>query len=104
MLVLQAFTGKGKTWLGLMEALTVNEMGLNCLFESGEMSKSEISFRLDTLKGKFSNRALFTGSLDFHSEEDYKKYLGDYTKSTTKAPLMTNKKMSEPCDKLDKLY
>ncbi len=87
-LSIQAFTGKGKTWLGLMEALTVNDMGLSCLFESGEMSKPELSFRLDTLKGKFSNRALFTGSLDFHSEEDYKKYLGDYGKGSTKAPLI----------------
>jgi replicative DNA helicase len=87
-LALQAFTGKGKTWLGLLQALKVNDMGLNCLFESGEMSKPELSFRLDTLKGKFSNRALFTGSLDFQSEEDYKKYLGDFSKGTTKAPLI----------------
>lgn len=87
-LAIQAFTGKGKTWLGLLEALTVNDSGLNCLFESGEMSKPEISFRLDTLKGKFSNRALFTGSLDFHSEEAYRDYLGDFGKGTTKAPLV----------------
>jgi replicative DNA helicase len=87
-LAIQAFTGKGKTWLGLLQALTVNELGLNCLFESGEMSKPEISFRLDTLKGKFSNRGLFTGSLDFHSEEAYREYLKDFSKGTTKAPLI----------------
>lgn len=85
---MQAFTGKGKTWLGLLQALTVNDMGLNCLFESGEMSKPELSFRLDTLHGKFSNRALFTGNLDWQSEEDYKKYLGGFSKGTTKAPLI----------------
>ena len=87
-LAIQAFTGKGKTWLGLLEALAVNDLGLNCLFESGEMSKPEISFRLDTIKGKFSNRALFTGNLDFQSEEDYKNYLGGFGKGTKKAPLI----------------
>lgn len=88
LLVIQAFTGKGKTWLGLMEALTVNKQGLSCLFESGEMSKHEIGYRLDTLEGKFSNRALFTGELDFHSEEAYRDYLGNFSKGSTKAPLI----------------
>lgn len=87
-LAIQAFTGKGKTWLGLLEALTVNKMGLRCLFESGEMSKPEISFRLDTLNGGFSNRGLFTGNLDFHSEHVYRDYLKDFSPGTTKAPVI----------------
>jgi len=87
-LAIQAFTGKGKTWLGLLQAKTVNDMGLNCLYESGEMSKPEISFRLDTLKGGFSNRALFTGSLGASAEETYKHYLGDFSSTSTKAPLI----------------
>lgn len=76
------FTKRGKTWLGLLQALRAHEAGLTVLYESGEMNKEEVQFRLDTLAAGFSNRALLTGSLDFHSEETYKAWLATHKESS----------------------
>lgn len=77
-LTIMGFTSKGKTWLGMLQAMAAHKVGMKVLLESGEMSKPEVSFRLDTLKGGFSNRGLYTGALDFKTEEEYIKYLGSF--------------------------
>lgn len=87
-LTIMGFTSKGKTWLGGIEALAAHDVGLKVVFESAEMSKPEIAFRLDTLKGKFQNRGLYTGSLDFRTEEEYLAWLNDFNKNSGKAPLI----------------
>lgn len=85
---IMAFTSKGKTWLGLKQALKSNENGQKVLIESGEMSKEEIMFRLDTLAGGFSNRGLFTGDLDFISEEAYRAWLQQFNGDGCKPPVI----------------
>ncbi|MDA8440767.1 MAG: AAA family ATPase [Peptococcaceae bacterium] len=86
-LTIMAFTSKGKTWLGLLQALKAHMTGLNVLVESGEMSKPEVQFRLDTLAGGFNNRGLFTGALDFRDEEAYRQWLSQYNPTSGKTPL-----------------
>lgn len=85
---IMGFTGKGKSWLGLLQALVANNAGFKVLIESAEMSKPENSFRLDTLEGKFSNRGLWTGTLHDLQEEAYRRYLGDFEKGTGRADLV----------------
>lgn len=87
-LTIMAFTSKGKTWLGLLEALRANREGLPVLIESGEMSKPEILFRLDTLAGGFNNRGLVTGSLDFREEESYQQWLEQFHRENGKPILV----------------
>lgn len=87
-LTIMGFTARGKSWLGLKQALAAHEMGLNVLVESGEMSKPEVAFRLDSLKGNYSNRGLYTGSLDFHTEEQYLKWLDKFNKENGQTPLV----------------
>lgn len=87
-LAVMAFTSRGKTWIALKEALRCNTTGKSVLMESGEMSKPEILFRLDTLATGFSNRGLFTGDLDFRSEEQYFKWLDEFNNGTGKTPLI----------------
>lgn len=84
---IMAFTGKGKSWLGLLQALKANRAGFKVLIESAEMSKPENLFRLDTLEGKFSNRGLWTGQLGF-AETEYKKYLNGFTKDSGRPDLI----------------
>lgn len=85
---IMGFTSRGKTWLGLLQGLVAHKAGFKVLVESGEMSKPEVVFRLDTLAGGFSNRGLYTGALDFKSEEDYKTWLQEFRKDSGKAPFM----------------
>jgi replicative DNA helicase len=79
-------TGMGKTWLGLLQGLVSHKAGFNVLIESGEMSKPENEFRLDTLDGGFSNTGLWTGQLD--EEVRYIEYLKQFRKGTTKPDLI----------------
>lgn len=70
-----AFTGVGKSWLACVQALATNHAGYKVLFESGEMAKPEIEFRLDTLETGLSNQGLWTGTLDPGAEERYVEWL-----------------------------
>lgn len=85
---IMGFTSKGKTWLGLLQSLVANRAGLKVVIESGEMSKPEVAFRLDSLDGGFNNRGLFTGNLDFHSEEQYLEWLNKFNKENGRAPMI----------------
>ena len=87
-LTIMGFTSRGKTWLGLKQALRSNSDGLKVLVESGEMSKPQVAFRLDTLAGGFNNRGLSSGSLDFREEEAYKQWLLQYNRTSGKPPLI----------------
>jgi replicative DNA helicase len=83
---IMASTGHGKSWLGLLQGLAANNTGYKILIESGEMSKPENEFRLDTLDGGFSNRGLWTGQLE--NEVDYVEYLKQFRKGNGKADLL----------------
>jgi replicative DNA helicase len=84
--VTMASTGHGKSWLGLLQSLVAHNAGFKVLVESGEMSKPENEFRLDTLDAGFSNRGLWTGELD--NEAEYVEYLKQFSKGNGKADLI----------------
>lgn len=83
---IMASTGHGKSWLGLLQSLVAHEAGFTVLVESGEMSKPENEFRLDTLDASFSNRGLWTGQLD--DESRYVEYLKKFRKGNGKPDLI----------------
>lgn len=83
-----AFTGKGKSWIALLQALEANRAGFKVLIESAEMSKEENQFRLDTLEGGFSNRGLWTGQLDNVSETHYRTYLEKFSKGSGRSSVI----------------
>lgn len=85
-ITIMASTSMGKTWLGLLQGLVAHQAGFNVLIESGEMSKAENEFRLDTLSDGFSNRGLWTGTLD--DEQRYYDYLKKYRKGNDKPDLI----------------
>lgn len=85
---IMGFTSRGKTWLGLLQGLVAHRAGFKVLVESGEMSKPEVQFRLDTMAGGFNNRGLFTGALDFRDEEAYKEWLSKFSKDAGQAPFV----------------
>jgi replicative DNA helicase len=83
---IMASTSMGKSWLGLKQGLVAHKAGFKVLVESGEMSKPENEFRLDTLDAGFSNKGLWTGELD--DEHDYLQYLKQFSKGNGKADLI----------------
>jgi replicative DNA helicase len=83
---IMASTGHGKTWLGLLQGLVAHKAGFNVLIESGEMSKPENEFRLDSLNEGFSNRGLWMGQLD--NEVQYLEYLKKFRKGNGKPDLI----------------
>jgi replicative DNA helicase len=85
-ITLMAATGRGKSWLGILSALVANNHGFSCLIESGEMSATEVEFRLDTLNAGFSNRGLLKGSLEFQDEFEYLNYTSSFTEEHSKRP------------------
>jgi replicative DNA helicase len=84
--VVMASTGHGKSWLGLLQSLVAHNTGLKVLVESGEMSRPQNEFRLDTLNFGFSNRGLWTGQLE--NEQQYFDYLQQFRKGTGAADLI----------------
>ena len=77
---IMAFTGKGKSWLGLLGALEAHRAGYRVLVESAEMTKAKNEFRLDTLAGGFSNRGLWNGQLDARTEAEYRAFTAKYAR------------------------
>lgn len=75
--LLQAYTNRGKSWIGSHCGVTawLNKFGV--LHYSPELSKLQQMQRNDTLIGHFNNIALKTGSLQ--NEEDYKAFLEQFT-------------------------
>lgn len=83
---IMASTGKGKSWLGLLQSLVAHKAGFIGLIESAEMSKPENEFRLDTIDGGFSNRGLWTGQLQ--NETSYLQYLERFNKDSNAPDLI----------------
>ncbi|MGF9741563.1 DnaB-like helicase C-terminal domain-containing protein [Priestia megaterium] len=76
MLLLMAYTNKGKSWLGSHIALTAWANGFGVLYYSPELSKKQQVYRLDTLNGHFNNVHIRRGELA--NEEAYFKYLDGF--------------------------
>lgn len=74
--LLQAYTNRGKSWIGSHIGVTawLNKFGV--LHYSPELSYVQQSQRNDTLIGHFDNVELKTGRLS--DEESYKDYLGNF--------------------------
>lgn len=88
-IVITGRTNEGKTWVLLFFLVSAWLAGVPVLLYSGEMSETLVGFRFDTLKGKFSNRALMGGKDDLGdgaSPEDYYEFLEDI--STTETPFI----------------
>lgn len=66
---------EGKTWLMMFFLVVAWRSGRRVLMYSGEMPKSVIASRFDTLNAHFSNKSIRVG--DVSIQEDYTKYLGD---------------------------
>jgi replicative DNA helicase len=95
MIVIMAFTGVGKSWLGCLQALKANQAGFRVLYESVETSDLEIQFRLDTLEGGFNNAGLWTGQLGF-DEEKYRKFTEKFNRGTSRPPLIIKTPLDWP--------
>lgn len=77
-------TNEGKTWVMLFFLVMAWQQGKKVLFYSGEMSKTMIGFRFDTLNKHFSNLGLMKGDKelgDHLKADDYISYLDDISKS-----------------------
>lgn len=83
---IMASTSMGKSWLGLKQGLVAHKAGFKVLVLSGEMSRPENEFRLDTLNAGWSNTGLWTGQLD--NESQYIDYLKGFRKGTGAADLI----------------
>jgi replicative DNA helicase len=76
MILLMAYTNKGKSWIGSDIGRVAYENGFGVLHYSPELSKKQQVYRLDTLKGHFNNVDIRRGQLE--NEEEYFKYLDQF--------------------------
>ena len=72
-MVIAAKTGVGKSWILFKMATAAYEAGLRVGIYSGEMHEDKVGYRLDTILGGISNKALNRGISS--EESDYVKYL-----------------------------
>jgi replicative DNA helicase len=79
MILLMAYTNKGKSWIGSDIGRKAHEAGFGVLHYSPELSKKQQVYRLDTLKGHFDNVKIRRGSLD--NETEYMEYLDSFNES-----------------------
>lgn len=90
--VLLARTNQGKTWLLLFFLYQAWKQRKKVLLYSGEMSAFLIATRLDTLHGKFGNRAITGGSDDLGEGKkpaDYFKYLEELSQDEVSFIVIT---------------
>ncbi|MDF2612528.1 MAG: replicative helicase [Clostridia bacterium] len=85
-ILLQAYTNRGKSWIGSQIAVEAWRNNFGVLHYSPELSKSQQIFRLDTLNGHFNNVAIRRGTLN--NEEEYFKYLGEFKAENEKFPYI----------------
>jgi replicative DNA helicase len=76
MILLLAFTNRGKTWIGTDIGRVAYKSGFGVLHYSPELSKKQQVYRLDTLEGHFNNVDIRRGALD--NEEEYFKFLDNF--------------------------
>lgn len=74
--LLNAYTNRGKSWLGSQIGVVAWNAGFGVMHYSPELSKSQQLDRLDTLNGHFNNTDLKAGSLD--NESKYVNYLNTF--------------------------
>lgn len=68
--------GNGKSYFMTFLAEALHRQGLNVMFYTGEMGRSQVGYRLDSLSGHFSNRALLFGKhMDDSSFAKYKTHV-----------------------------
>ncbi|WP_426455478.1 DnaB-like helicase C-terminal domain-containing protein (plasmid) [Paenibacillus sp. S-38] len=85
---------EGKSLIGgffsfhVWKALQIAKVNDPVVFISTEMSALSVSYRLDTMKAHFSNRALKEGKLAEH--ELYQEYLKDLSKKDTSFKILTH--------------
>ncbi len=77
MVMLMAFTNRGKSWVASDMGLSAWMAGFDVLHYSPELSKKQQALRLDTLAGHFDNVNLRRGKLD--DGADYKDFLRAFT-------------------------
>jgi replicative DNA helicase len=75
-ILLNAYTNRGKSWLGSQIGVTAWSNGFGVLHYSPELSKSQQLDRLDTLFGHFNNTELKAGQL--MDENKFTKYLSTF--------------------------
>lgn len=74
---------QGKSWILLKFLAEAHRQGKSVLLYSGEMSKSSVAYRIDTLQMNYSNRQLTFGTI---SDNDYDKYKTDIAKNNKNLP------------------
>lgn len=77
--LLNAYTNRGKSWLGSQIGVVAWNEGFGVMHYSPELSKSQQLDRLDTLNGHFNNTDLKAGALD--NEGKYLGYLKTFNSS-----------------------
>ena len=85
LLVLVARLGQGKSWILLKVCGHVWQTGFNIGYVSPEMSYNMIGYRLDTLLGHFSNKALMWGKDD----DRYEAYIEELKQKDNKFVVAT---------------
>lgn len=82
MVMLMAFTNRGKSWVASDCGLTAWLAGYDVLHYSPELSKKQQALRLDTLAGQFNNVDLRRGQLQ--DGESYKDFLTGFAPEVSK--------------------
>ena len=72
-MVIAAKTGVGKSWILIKIAAAAFAAGLRVGIYSGEMHEDKVGYRLDTILGGISNKALNRGIAN--EDEAYSKYI-----------------------------
>ncbi|HDR8302762.1 TPA: AAA family ATPase [Bacillus cereus] len=86
MILIQAYTNRGKSWLSSACAVTAHKAGFGVLYYSPELSKKQQAFRFDTLDGHYDNVNVRRGNLE-DKEEEYFEYLDTFNE-TNETPFI----------------
>lgn len=86
MILIQAYTNRGKSWLSSACAVKAHKEGFGVLYYSPELSKKQQAFRFDTLDGHYDNVNVRRGNLE-DKEEDYFEYLSKFNE-TNETPFI----------------
>lgn len=77
--VIVARTNMGKSWLLMKSAAASAMVGLRVGIFSGEMTRSKVGYRIDTLISHISNSGMTHG--DINIQDDYRKYIESLNKT-----------------------
>lgn len=85
-ILLQAYTNRGKSWIGSQIGVEAWRNKFGILHYSPELSKSQQLFRLDTLNGHFNNVGVRRGTLQ--NETEYYSYLKEFSPESGNVPYI----------------